>query len=152
MEAVVCGHYDYYHYLRDGVDDRGWGCGYRTLQTLTSWIIHNAKSLQKTYSAHEVPSISQIQEIIEKYDDTKSEQFVGSKEWIGSYEMFLTLDSMFDVPCRLVHCRDGTELENHVDSIVEHLKTRNAPIPIGGDRDASSKGRITSEATCESVV
>ena len=74
MEAAVCGHYDYYHYLRDGVDDRGWGCGYRTLQTLTSWIIHNAKSLQKTYSAHEVPSISQIQEIIEKYDDTKSEQ------------------------------------------------------------------------------
>ena len=74
VEAAVSGHYDYYHYLLDGVDDRGWGCGYRTLQTLTSWIIHNAKSLQKPHVAYEVPSISRIQETIEKYDDTKSEQ------------------------------------------------------------------------------
>ena len=27
--ALVSGEYDYYHYLCDGTDDRGWGCGYR---------------------------------------------------------------------------------------------------------------------------
>ena len=31
--------YEYWHYLCDGFDDRGWGCGYRTLQTIASWII-----------------------------------------------------------------------------------------------------------------
>lgn len=31
--------YEYWHYLCDGFDDRGWGCGYRTLQTISSWII-----------------------------------------------------------------------------------------------------------------
>ena len=32
--------YEYWHYLCDSFDDRGWGCGYRTLQTIASWIIN----------------------------------------------------------------------------------------------------------------
>ena len=32
--------YDYWHYCCDTFDDRGWGCGYRTLQTIASWIIY----------------------------------------------------------------------------------------------------------------
>lgn len=34
---LVEGVYDYYHYLQDRVDDSGWGCAYRSLQTLCSW-------------------------------------------------------------------------------------------------------------------
>jgi len=37
--SLVKGDYDYWHYGCDGLDDRGWGCGYRTLQTIASWII-----------------------------------------------------------------------------------------------------------------
>jgi hypothetical protein len=33
---VVKGDYLYYHYLQDGVNDNGWGCAYRSLQTLIS--------------------------------------------------------------------------------------------------------------------
>jgi hypothetical protein len=36
--ALVEGDYQYFHYLCDGLDDRGWGCGYRTLQSTASWI------------------------------------------------------------------------------------------------------------------
>jgi len=32
----VRGHYSYFHYSQDGFDDRGWGCAYRSLQTLIS--------------------------------------------------------------------------------------------------------------------
>ena len=32
--------YEYWHYNCDRFDDRGWGCGYRTLQTIASWIIN----------------------------------------------------------------------------------------------------------------
>ena len=32
--------YDYWHYVCDNFDDRGWGCGYRTLQTIASWTIN----------------------------------------------------------------------------------------------------------------
>ncbi len=37
--ALVKGPYEYYHYVCDGVNDRGYGCGYRTLQTLCSWLV-----------------------------------------------------------------------------------------------------------------
>ena len=54
----VKGEYEYCHYLYDGTDDRGWGCGYRTLQTIISWIQHNSRT-ELT-----VPSIKKIQEIL----------------------------------------------------------------------------------------
>merc|ERR1711970_60469 len=104
-----------------------------TLQTLSSWII-NEKNLNA-----KVPSIPEIQERILQSDNTKTKQFVGSKEWIGCYEMFLVLDGLFDVPCRLVHCRSGENLREHLDVIIRHLQQSGSPIPIGGDTDCSSK-------------
>ena len=38
--ATVRGAYDYYHYAQDGTNDRGWGCAYRSLQTIWSWYCH----------------------------------------------------------------------------------------------------------------
>lgn len=38
--ATVRGVYEYYHYAQGGVDDRGWGCAYRSLQTIWSWAWH----------------------------------------------------------------------------------------------------------------
>ena len=56
----VEGDYDYLHYLYDGTNDRGWGCGYRTLQTIISWIVKNISSdTQK-----QIPSLTTIQEIL----------------------------------------------------------------------------------------
>ena len=69
--AAVRGPYDYHHYMCDDVDDRGWGCGYRTLQTLISWVISNRKSRK---AVEKVPSIWEMQETILKFDDTKGKQ------------------------------------------------------------------------------
>ncbi|KAK7494767.1 hypothetical protein BaRGS_00013894 [Batillaria attramentaria] len=44
--ATTRGDYDYWHYCCDGLDDRGWGCGYRTLQTLCSWIKYHLQKGQ----------------------------------------------------------------------------------------------------------
>lgn len=35
--SIVYGKYMYHHYLQDKFDDEGWGCAYRSLQTLVSW-------------------------------------------------------------------------------------------------------------------
>ena len=51
----VQGSYDYYHYLQDRFDDNGWGCAYRSLQTLCSWF-----QIQ-SYSSAPVPSHRDIQ-------------------------------------------------------------------------------------------
>lgn len=34
---IVQGLYIYYHYMQDNFDDNGWGCAYRSLQTIISW-------------------------------------------------------------------------------------------------------------------
>ena len=123
----MSGEYDYYHYLCDGTDDRGWGCGYRccldeekiylnchvspqfrTLQTLISWIVLK-------HGKGSVPSIKDIQECLVKVGDRnqiqfqcfsplkvgdKEANFMGSKNWLGSVEVSITIDSLCDVPCR----------------------------------------------------
>ena len=35
--ALVDGSYSYHHYMQERFDDDGWGCAYRSLQTLISW-------------------------------------------------------------------------------------------------------------------
>ncbi|GCB63128.1 hypothetical protein scyTo_0004357 [Scyliorhinus torazame] len=34
---VVHGSYTFHHYLQDDINDSGWGCAYRSLQTIISW-------------------------------------------------------------------------------------------------------------------
>lgn len=59
---------------------QGWGCGYRTLQTVCSWMTDNQKSDVK------VPTIREIQEILVLLED-KPRGFLGSRQWIGSFEV-----------------------------------------------------------------
>lgn len=35
--SIVDGLYSYHHYMQDNFDDNGWGCAYRSLQTIISW-------------------------------------------------------------------------------------------------------------------
>ena len=80
----IYGDYRYFHYGCDGFDDRGWGCGYRTLQTICSWLLHNME--QERCKVERVPSLMEIQKILVRIGD-KEESFIGSRDWIGSYEV-----------------------------------------------------------------
>ncbi|CAH1799860.1 unnamed protein product [Owenia fusiformis] len=138
--AMVTGDYYYYHYGCDGFDDRGWGCGYRTLQTLCSWIrLTRDKKGESNDVVVEVPSLRAIQECLVKIGD-KPRQFLGSRDWIGSFEVAMCLDELYQVPCKLLHISSGDNLREHVQEIKNHFKTKGSPIMMGGDSDASSKG------------
>ncbi|XP_063366745.1 ufm1-specific protease 1 [Cydia amplana] len=130
---LVSGKYEYYHYLCDGFDDRGWGCGYRTLQTLCSWMNQNR---QKSV---EVPSIRRIQEILVDLED-KPRSFLGSRQWIGSFEVCLVIDKLYDIPSKIVHVNKGDNLGTIVDTLKTHFEKFGSPIMMGGDVDCSSKG------------
>ncbi|XP_023954469.2 ufm1-specific protease 2 [Bicyclus anynana] len=132
---LVRGTYEYYHYLCDGFDDRGWGCGYRTLQTICSWVKHNYNDTQN------VPSIRDIQKILVELED-KPESFLGSKQWIGSFEVCLVLDKLYDIPSKIIHhhVNKGDSLENILESLCNHFENFGSPIMMGGDVDCSSKG------------
>lgn len=127
----------YFHYGCDGQDDRGWGCGYRTLQTLSSWLCVNGS--QRSYQKL-VPSLPEIQQALVTIGD-KPPSFIGTREWIGTFEAALVLDHLYDVPCRILHVPGGgSELHYHFEELHHHFETHGSPVMMGGDRDNSSKG------------
>ena len=71
--ALVQGSFRYFHYLCDTFDDRGWGCGWRTVQTILSWL----------KPEDETPSIPSLQRLV-GHD-------VGASSWMPS------------LPCRSKH-------------------------------------------------
>ena len=89
---VIRGSLSFYHYKCDEQDDQGWGCGYRTLQTLCSWIING----KEEYSTSTVPSITKIQEILVDLED-KPVSFIKSNQWIGTCEAAMILNQLYDV-------------------------------------------------------
>ena len=56
--SVVRGDYGYYHYTQDGVDDSGWGCAYRSGQTIMSWLRMNGFTEKEGEPTHK-----QMQEV-----------------------------------------------------------------------------------------
>ncbi|XP_043490051.1 ufm1-specific protease 1 isoform X2 [Polistes fuscatus] len=136
--TVIRGIYEYWHYGCDGFNDRGWGCGYRTLQTICSWIIIN-KNLEQ-----EVPSIPKIQETLVALED-KEKSFIGSREWIGCFEVCLVLDSLYNINSKIVHIASGRELSKYLHIIRQHFQEFGSPIMMGGDQDCSSKAKSTEE-------
>ncbi len=90
---MVQGVYAYHHYMQDNFDDDGWGCAYRSLQTVVSWFRYQG------YTETEVPTHEQIQKCLVDIGD-KQASFVGSKQWIGSTEVGFVLDKALKVESR----------------------------------------------------
>ncbi|GMJ13705.1 hypothetical protein like AT3G48380 [Hibiscus trionum] len=123
--SLVQGSYEYYHYLHDGFDDSGWGCAYRSLQTIISWF-----RLQH-YSSIDVPSHREIQQSLVDIGD-KDPSFIGSREWIGAIELSFVLDKLLGVSCKVINVRSGSELPEKCRELALHFETQGTPIMIGG--------------------
>ncbi|CAF1612584.1 unnamed protein product [Adineta ricciae] len=130
----VRGSLTFYHYKCDGHDDRGWGCGYRTLQTLCSWI----SNVKEAHALSDVPSIINIQEILVNLED-KPKSFVKSNQWIGTCEAAMVLSQLYDVDCKIVHVPNGSDLLNYMNVLSQHFREFGSPVMMGGDADAASK-------------
>ncbi|KAI4342509.1 hypothetical protein MLD38_027131 [Melastoma candidum] len=123
--SLVEGSYEYYHYLQDGFDDSGWGCAYRSLQTIISWF-----RLQ-LYTSIDVPSHREIQLSLVEIGD-KEPSFVGSHEWIGAIELSFVLDKLLGVSCKVINVRSGSELPEKCRELALHFEVQGTPIMIGG--------------------
>ena len=148
--AMVRGDYLWYHYLCDGFDDVGWGCAYRSCQTLLSHVrlavsagaTRNARSPPPPQSPQPsspflppsptIPSIHELQSQLHAAGD-KSSSFVGSCEWIGSCEVALLLDMLDGVPCRILTTNDGTCVEDEWCALLwRHFNEEGTPVMVGG--------------------
>ena len=58
--SLVRGQYTYHHYMQDRMDDNGWGCAYRSLQTLVSWFRLQGYTDKPIPSHHEIQKVWHI--------------------------------------------------------------------------------------------
>lgn len=124
--SSVKGSYEYYHYGQDGIDDRGWGCAYRSMQTLVSWI------LRQNLNIRQVPTHVEIQRMLVDMMD-KPPSFVNSSQWIGAVEISMCLSQHWDVMCKILHAPTGDKIGPlYASAIVNHFETIGSPIMIGG--------------------
>ncbi|KAJ8450617.1 hypothetical protein Cgig2_020254 [Carnegiea gigantea] len=140
IASLVQGSYEYHHYLQDGFDDSGWGCAYRSLQTIISWF-----RLQH-YTSIDVPTHREIQQALVEIGD-KDPSFIGSREWIGAIELSYVLDKLLgfmfaikrenltcagQASCKIINVRSGAELPEKCRELAMHFETQGTPIMIGG--------------------
>lgn len=123
--SLVDGLYSYHHYMQDQFDDNGWGCAYRSLQTIVSWY-----RLQG-YTDKLVPSHREIQKCLVDIGD-KPANFIGSRQWIGSTEVGFVLETLLGVTIKVLCASDGQEMQTLASSLAYHFQTQGTPVMIGG--------------------
>uniref|UniRef100_A0A1L8DTK0 Probable Ufm1-specific protease 2 n=1 Tax=Nyssomyia neivai TaxID=330878 RepID=A0A1L8DTK0_9DIPT len=125
QQYLVQGTYGYYHYMQQNYDDSGWGCAYRSLQTIFSWFRHQG------YTEKPIPSHYDIQEALVSIGD-KPRAFLGSKQWIGSTEVSLCLEKFLNISSRIMFVQSGAELAHKGAELAMHFESQGTPIMIGG--------------------
>ena len=122
----------YYHYMQGGFDDKGWGCAYRSLQTIISWL-----QLQHYAPLKPVPTHKELQRVIQDMGAAPSADFVGSKQWIGSQEVGWILNQLFGIDSKFELSQNVTELMSKGAAIAHHFRTQGTPIMMGASRSPS---------------
>ncbi|XP_022693071.1 ufm1-specific protease 2-like isoform X1 [Varroa jacobsoni] len=123
--AIVRGNYLYFHYMQEKFDDSGWGCAYRSLQTLSSWF------LLQGYTDVKIPNHKKIQETLVEIGDKES-SFIGSKQWIGSQEVSFVLNQLMKIDSKIISVPSGSELPFKAQNLITHFETHGTPVMIGG--------------------
>lgn len=148
---IIKGTYTYHHYMQNNFNDSGWGCAYRSLQTLISWFKNegfiyspdvkphspNSESkaihdiISRLYSECRVPSHEEIQAILVDVGD-KTPDFIGTNKWIGSQEVCYVLDHLYGIQSKFIAVSSGSELVNKARDLGSHFASQSTPVMIGG--------------------
>jgi hypothetical protein len=116
-----------HHYASVSGVDRGWGCGYRNIQTLLSALMRMPELKRRLFDGTgRVPSIHNIQLAIEKawsegFDRDGAAQLkgvLGTTKWIGTTECY-TLLTYFGIDCSIV---DFTHVSTNPEVMLEFLE------------------------------
>ncbi|GBF93356.1 ufm1-specific protease-like [Raphidocelis subcapitata] len=119
--SLIRGSYEYYHYMQDRFNDSGWGCAYRSLQTIVSWF-----RLQR-YTDKPVPSHREIQSLLVKLGD-KDPSFIGSSNWIGAIELSYVLSEYLGI----LTVNRGADIPSRARELAAHFEAQGTPVMIGG--------------------
>ncbi|XP_055316574.1 probable Ufm1-specific protease 1 isoform X1 [Sitodiplosis mosellana] len=136
------GDFKYFHYCCDNYNDVGWGCAYRTLQSMCSWIAKNRNAMDVDANHHigtnDIPSIEEIQQTLVNIND-KPPEFLNSTDWLGALEIFYVIDTLYDISCRIQHIPSCHDIKKYSNILKFYFENFGGLVMMGGDLDASSK-------------
>jgi hypothetical protein len=121
---LVRGKLRYMHYNAQDFADRGWGCGFRTTQTMLSW-------LEPRWPP---PTIPECQAAIPGY--------AGPREWMGVPDAVALLDCFHASPVLVRHLparRSAGAVGALVAELARHFDSGGGPIMVAGGVDVYSK-------------
>ena len=121
QQHLVDGLLAYYHYGCDGFDDAGWGCGFRTVQSILSWLSPQEPP----------PSIPELQRLLG--------HSAGTRTWIGVQDAVVILDELHGAQVEVLPLRSGHELPAQLARIESHFSAGGGPLMVGGVADVYSK-------------
>ena len=61
----------------------------------------------------------------------KPPALVGSKQWIGSFEVSVVLNHLIGVTSKILHVPSGAEMGSQGRQLLLHFRTQGTPIMIG---------------------
>eukprot|EP00731_Ephydatia_muelleri_P037354 Em0447g9a len=97
---------------------------YATQETLWSWFVYQG------YTSRAPPTHRQVQQALVDVRD-KEPSFVGSREWIGSFEVSTCLNQLLGIQCKIHYCSSGAEMGSVGRLLLHHFKTQWTPVMIG---------------------
>eukprot|EP00960_Hanusia_phi_P054445 762662-Hanusia_phi.AAC.3 len=111
------------------MSDHGWGCAYRSCQTIFSW--YTLKGF-RTRDGMGVPSIRDMQKALVEVGD-KPQSFLGSSDWIGSVEISILLDYFYSASCMIIHRSNDEPWDPNITrTLMSHFESVGSPIMLGG--------------------
>ncbi len=124
-EHLLVGTFRYYHYGADGFADHSWGCGYRTAQTILSWLSPGGP----------VAGIPTLQRALA---GARPSGALGPREWIGVPDMVVLADAQ-GAQVSVRHIASGGEGSRLVAELAAHFDAGGGPVMVGGGDDVYSK-------------
>lgn len=125
---LMQGRYLYCHYMQDKFNDSGWGCAYRSLQTIFTWC---ALERYTGFRDRTIPTHKDIQKSLVDVGD-KPSTFIGSKEWIGANEVCYALEKLTGISSKILHVSRGAEMESKGRELARHFDEQGSPVMVGG--------------------
>ena len=122
---LVSGRLRYCHYLCDGFDDSGWGCGFRSVQTILSWL-----------DPAPPPSIAECQAVLAAVQPAA---YAGARGWIGVADAVVLLDHYQNAQTTVLELPNGQAMARHTPALAAHFEAGGGPAMIGGGGDVYSK-------------
>lgn len=161
--SIILGHIDHHQSLSS--EDKGWGCGWRNIQMLTSHLLKQRSEARKLLFGGSgfVPDIPSLQRWLEiawdkNFDTIGSSHFhnkvYGAKKWIGTTEC-ATLFRSFGLRARIVDFdstessglqskngkRAGTQVQGPMDKFVVKNNPAKSSSELSQEDAESTRGR-----------